>query len=379
MSFDFHNQLEPKHNDDSIYVYKKPGPIIKGEIDYSPLFYTDLEHSLRDKLYPYDYLRPINPITPIIWDELKPFKHNDKALLADPSNNYQNLLKSAVSVTHLTPKIGTEIVGVNLADLSNVQRNELALLVARRVVVFFRNQTKVDPYKLLELGRYYGKLHKHPNASLVKAYQQDLEEVLPIWSSIFKDPYDKIAPEKLWHSDISFEIQPPSYTFLKMLEAPNSGGDTLWTSGYVIYDMLSLGLQKYLEGLTALHSSVEQAQESIRYNAKPRRPPIETAHPVIRTHPVTGWRSVYVNPAFTKSIVGIPKSESDAILSYLFSLITSTHEAMVRFRWKTDDIAIWDNRSSTHFGSFGYYPERRHAIRVTPQAEVPYFDSKSTT
>lgn len=379
MTSDLHDTRESNDGIDLDGINQISNLVIEGETDYSSLFYTNLEQKLRDEFYPYDYLRPVHPTTPITWDDLEPFEHHDKALLADPTNNYKNLFRSAVSVKHLTSKIGTEVVGVNLADLDDVQRNELALLIARRVVVFFRHQTEVDPYKLLDLGRYYGRLHKHPNGPLVKAYQHDLEEVLPIWSCGFKDPYERIAPEKLWHSDISFEAQPPCYTFLKMLQATNSGGDTLWTSGYAIYDMLSPGLQQYLENLAASHSSFEQAQESLRNNNKPRRPPIETVHPVIRTHPVTGWKSVYVNPTFTKSIVGVPKTESDAILAYLFSLITSTHEAMVRFRWETDDIAIWDNRASIHFGSFGYFPERRHAIRVTPQAEAPYFDPKGTS
>ena len=101
---------------------------------------------------------------------------------------------------------------------------------------------------------------------------------------------------ELWHSDVTYELQPPSTTSLKLLTAPEVGGDTLWSSGYALYSSLSPGFQTYLEGLSALHSAVAQADGARAAGLPVRREPIESVHPVVRVHPATGWKSVYVNP-----------------------------------------------------------------------------------
>lgn len=179
---------------------------------------------------------------------------------------------------------------------------------------------------------------------------------------------------ELWHSDVSYELQPPSTTSLKLLTGPEAGGDTLWSSSYALYSSLSPGLQIYLEGLRAVHSAVAQADGSRAAGLPVRREPIETVHPVVRVHPTTGWKSVYVNPGvyplsirnpipcltvhphtlyphisawnpgFTRRIADVPKAESDAILSFLFSQISENHDFQVRFKWQPNDVAIWDNR-----------------------------------
>jgi sulfonate dioxygenase len=191
----------------------------------------------------------------------------------------------------------------------------------------------------------------------------------------------------LWHSDVSYELQPPSTTSLKLLTGPEAGGDTLWSSSYALYSSLSPGLQLYLEGLSALHSAVAQADGARAAGIPVRREPIETVHPVIRVHPTTGWKSVYVNPGgcslisqkpsihdhlptspdphcrlipqphlgilgFTRQIVGVPKAESDAILGFLFSQIGQNHDFQVRLKWEPNDVAIWDNRVCFHFSCF---------------------------
>ena len=204
-----------------------------------------------------------------------------------------------------------------------------------------------------------------------------------------------------WVSDVNqvtYEIQPPSYTVLKVLTGPprGGGGDTLWASQYAVYDLLSPGMQKYLEGLEALHSAQIQADGSIAIGRTVRREPVVTKHPLIRTHPVTGWKSVFFNPGkyipgassgysetstrcdmfwlwgkllsplrfvfvlelspcnrhadveipsgFVTEIVGIPKAEAQAIIYYLNELITTTQEIHVRFQWQKNDVAFWDNR-----------------------------------
>ncbi len=145
---------------------------------------------------------------------------------------------------------------------------------------------------------------------------------------------------------VTYEIQPPSYTSLKLLTGPprGGGGDTLWASQYAAYDLLSPGMQRYLETLTALHSAEMQAEGSRAAGRPVRREPIISEHPLVRTHPVTGWKSLFFNPGFVTKIVGVPKVESDAIIRLLNEVIATTQESHVRYQWRQNDVAIWDNR-----------------------------------
>jgi len=176
---------------------------------------------------------------------------------------------------------------------------------------------------------------------------------------------------ELWHSDVSYELQPPSTTSLKVITGPEIGGDTLWSSAYALYSSLSPGFQAYLEGLSALHSAVAQADGARAAGLPVRREPVETVHPIVRVHPATGWKSVYVNPGFTRQIVGVPKAESDAILAFLFAQIAQNHTFHVRYKWEPNDVAIWDNRVVSHTATFDFWPSTRHALRATPHGERP--------
>lgn len=347
---------------------------IEGDLDFSTLKLTKEQRNKQVENYKYKHLLPINP--EVEWPELEIYEYNEKAFLADPKNNYKNLLRDATKVKHLSPKIGTVIEGVNLATLDDEQKNELALLTSHRIAVFFKKQTDLDIHKQLELGRYYGPLHKNHVAGYPVVDGKELDEVVVVHSDSNPKFNTALAPSYQWHTDASYENQPPSYTSLKIFTTPNSGGDTTWVSGYVLYDLLSPFLQKYLEGLFAVHDDTEQTAFVVRNGRKPRRKTNFAKHPVIRTHPVTGFKSLFVTPAFTKYIIGIPRSESDAILKYLFNLIETTQDGAIRYTWEEDDVAFWDNRSSFHIAIYGFYPERRHGTRVTPYGEVPYFDSK---
>ena len=145
---------------------------------------------------------------------------------------------------------------------------------------------------------------------------------------------------------MTYELQPPSYTSLKLLTGPprGGGGDTLWASQYAVYDALSRPMQQYLESLTALHSAHMQAEGSRAADRPVRRDPVITEHPLVRTHPVTGWKSVFFNPGFVTEIVGVPKLESDYIIKYLSEVLATTQELHVRFQWRKNDVAFWDNR-----------------------------------
>lgn len=167
-------------------------------------------------------------------------------------------------------------------------------------------------------------------------------------------------------------------TLLKIDTLPYSGGDTLWSSGYTAYDRLSPAFQKFLEGLQAVHSGQGQVDEANRAGHTVRRDHWTAVHPVVRTHPVTGWKSLFVQHGFTKSIVGLPKRESDAILNFLFDHIAGGADFQVRFKWEENSVAVWDNRVTNHNAIFDYiHFGRRHGWRITPLGEKPYFDPKS--
>lgn len=409
--------------------------IIKGNIDFKDL---NAKNNFDTQSYKYRNFLPSFP--DLKWKALEPVDANDVAQpLAEAStagafsnDDYKNLFAKAREVKHLSHKVGTEIRGLDLNKLTDVEKRELALLVARRVVVFVRGQKNWTAENQIRLGEFWGTLHRHATTALPKAWaspekvqqivskrekkgsndsdsegtlgsdseneeSQEQEELSPYLLKnldklhvIYADgkapsrSYTSFKADKLWHSDVTYEVQPPSYTSLKLLKSPTTGGDTLWVSGYDIYDQLSPSLKHYVETHWAIHSAEEQAEDSRVAGRAVRRDPVETIHPLVRVNPVTGWKSVFVNPGFTHSIVGVPKGESDSILQYLFDLVAGSPAATVRYKWESEeegvnqygeyignDVAIWDNRSSVHSATYTFFPEVRHAIRVTVTGEKP--------
>ncbi|OQD91130.1 hypothetical protein PENANT_c001G04102 [Penicillium antarcticum] len=321
--------------------------------------------------YAYEDFLPRFP--DVHWPALEETPYEDKGLRGDPK--FRNLLRDACGVFDHNPKIGTEVQGVDLSKLDNAQRDDLARLIAYRGVVFFRNQKNFDINAQRDLGRYLGKLHKHATTSVPR--KPGLEDVHVVYTGDNSgDNRALFTPSFLWHSDVTYELQPPSYTSLKLLTGPprGGGGDTLWSSQYAAYDVLSSHMQTYLKGLTALHSANMQANDSKALGRPVRRDPVTTEHPLIRTNPVTGWNGLFFNPGFVTKIIGIPSAESDIIIKYLTDVIATTQEMHARFSWGEDDVAIWDNRSTNHSASYGFTPHRRHAVRVACHAERPVLE-----
>jgi sulfonate dioxygenase len=192
-----------------------------------------------------------------------------------------------------------------------------------------------------------------------------------------QSPLDSI----LTQPQVTYEVQPPSYTSLKVLSGPprGGGGDTLWSSQYAAYDMLSPAMQTYLGSLTALHSAEMQAQGSRNLGRPVRRAPLTTEHPLIRTNPVTGWKSLFFNPGFVTKIVGVPRTESDHVIRLLNEIVATSPEIHARFQWGEGDVAFWDNRVVNHSASYGFAPHRRHGVRVAVRAEKPYLDQESVS
>ncbi|KAI0649006.1 alpha-ketoglutarate-dependent sulfonate dioxygenase [Trametes meyenii] len=332
---------------------------------FNPFYSPNVDGNADDSDYEFAKYKPSFP--DVKWEPLGDIAVSDRGLLADPEK--KSLFAAASKVQHLTPALGTEISGIDLRQLTSAQKDELALLIAERGVVFFRDQ-EINIHEQLELARHWGPLHKHATTPVPR--EPGLEEVHVVYNDGSRRP-DSSAFSKieLWHSDVSYELQPPGTTSLKVVSGPPYGGDTLWSSGYALYSSFSPGFQKYLEGLTAVHSAVAQADGARAAGHPVRREPVESVHPVVRVHPVTGWKAVYVNPGFTRRIVGLPKAESDAILNLLFRQIAENVDFQVRFHWEPNSIAIWDNRVVTHSATFDFWPHRRHALRATPHAERP--------
>ncbi|KAG5362019.1 Alpha-ketoglutarate-dependent sulfonate dioxygenase [Yarrowia sp. C11] len=302
----------------------------------------------------------------------------------------------------VTPNIGEEFSSVQLSSLLESDDYEtlvrdLAVLVAQRGVVFFRNQDINDEQqkKLGELlGHLTGKpkesgLHVHPTEAPSSETGQEVLILQPdqgVLNQKFLQTTTRAA--KNWHTDITFEKVPSDYAILKIIKKPSSGGgDTLWASGYAAYEKLSPTYQKILESLTAHHSGQHfhavAKQSGHGIVTTPRGHPLNSGddlyadHPIIRTNPVTGWKSLYVNPIFTESINGLGWDESRSILDFLNQNLKENHDIHVRFRWNDNDVAIWDNRSTYHTATYDYSSTDRLGHRVLSCGEVPYLDENS--
>lgn len=227
---------------------------------------------------------------------MQPFEHHDRGKDADTS--YPELLSEKATVKHLTPKMGTEITGVQLSKLSLAGRDQLARYVAERKLVAFRNQdfASLPIAEAVEFGRYFGPLHIHPTSGSpagfpeVHLVHRAAGDTSP--STYFERNLSSVA----WHSDVSYEAQPPGIAFLYLLEKPETGGDTLFADAGEAYCRLSPAMQERLHGLYATHSAIEQANASKARGGVLRREPIVSTHPIVRTHPVTGEKALFVSP-----------------------------------------------------------------------------------
>ncbi len=267
-----------------------------------------------------------------------------------------------ITVDPLTPIIGAEIGGVDLARPSNHQLDEIHQALAAHQVIFFRDQDLTQAQHLA-FGRHFGPLHLHPAAPHAPGH--------PELMVIHADKDSPRANGENWHSDVSCDLEPPLGSILYIKTCPPRGGDTLFASMYAAYDALSERMQGYLDGLTALHDG-EPVYRGLYANYgvadKPDYPRAE--HPVVRTHPVTGRKALYVNRGFTRRILGIPRDESEGVLRYLYEHMENPL-FQCRFRWRTNPVAFWDNRCVQHHALWDYWPETRSGFRVTVRGERP--------
>ncbi|MDR3507149.1 MAG: TauD/TfdA family dioxygenase [Caulobacteraceae bacterium] len=263
-------------------------------------------------------------------------------------------------VKPMTARIGAEVFGIDLSrPLSNRQTVELKDAIAEHAVLFFRDQ-HLDHESHKAFGRLFGELAIHSSV----AGLDDHPEIV----AIHADANSKFVAGENWHSDLTCDAEPPMGSILYLHTVPEYGGDTLFSSMYAAYDALSPRMQAYLDGLTAVHDA-DHVYRPL-FPDVDRRYPCST-HPVVRTHPVTGKKSLFVNASYTTRITEVSKEESDAILNYLYQHCMNPN-FQVRFRWKPHSVAFWDNRCTQHLATWDYFPQTRSGFRVTVAGDKPF-------
>jgi alpha-ketoglutarate-dependent taurine dioxygenase len=270
-----------------------------------------------------------------------------------------------IEVRKVTPTIGAEIRGVDLAQpLGNQQFQEIHDAVMDNLVVFFRDQ-EITVEQHIAFGRRFGDPIVHPAASSTIPGHPEIRVVK-------SDENTVQATGEVWHSDLSCQPEPPMGSILYIKEVPpDGGGDTAFANTYRAYETLSARMKAHIEGLTAIHDSAHVYTRP-SYDTKADRELPRAEHPIVRTHPVTGRKGLFVNRGFTTRIVGLPADESAAILEYLLRHI-ETPEFQCRFAWRRNSIALWDNRCAQHRAIYDYHPHRRYGHRVTIRGDKPFY------
>ena len=264
-------------------------------------------------------------------------------------------------VEAITPSIGAEISGVSLNnDLNSATVEKIYSALIKHQVIFFRDQD-ISPETHLKLAESLGDIDPgHPVYPHVEGYQSIV---------LLRNDVDNKPDTNDWHKDLTFKSNPPFASILHGINVPKVGGDTLWASMSAAYDSLPDGWKKHLEGLKAIHDMGtfrndfynEGGIDSVNSALKKVG---SAVHKVIETHPISGLKYLNVNQSFTRNIVNESQGPSDHILQFLFQHITKP-EFQVRFHWKNNSIAIWDNRITQHYAVCDYLPSFRHIQRIT--------------
>lgn len=263
--------------------------------------------------------------------------------------------------------LGATVHDLDLCQpLSNQAVADLNSALLEYEVLFFRDQP-MQPEHHAALANHFGPPQHHQAYDHVEGFDQ---------ITILEN--DEARPSKIevWHTDMTFRQSPPLGSILHGVVVPEKGGDTLFASMSAAYNGLSKPMQSILAGLTAIHDFSYGFKESLAEPGGAERlaqmvadnPPVE--HPVVRVHPESGKRSLYVNPLFTVRIKGMTTSESDALLSFLYQHMV-TPEFTCRFRWQTHSVAFWDNRITQHKPVNDYWPAHRKMQRITIDGDQP--------
>lgn len=276
----------------------------------------------------------------------------------------------SIDIHPLSPALGAQISGVDLSrDLTGEQRNVIERALLDHQVLFFRDQP-ITPQQQARFAAHFGDLHIHP----IYPNVPEQPEVLILDTAV-----TDVRDNAIWHTDVTFLPTPALGAVLSAKQVPAYGGDTLWASGIAAFEALSRPMQMLLDGLTATHDFTRSfplerfgntAEDLARWEETRRKnPPL--SHPVIRTHPVSGRKALFVNDGFTTRINELEAAESEAILKLLFAHGTRP-EFTLRWRWQANDVAMWDNRVTQHYAVDDYRPQRRVMHRATILGDAPF-------
>ncbi len=273
-----------------------------------------------------------------------------------------------IRVEPLSPALGAEVYGVDLAGpLDEGSVAEIRRAFLSHLVIFFRDQA-MTPEQFLRFARTMGEPSEYPMVKGMDEYPEITE--------VIKKEDERVNFGGIWHSDTTYLECPPMATMLYALEVPPVGGDTLFANMHMAYESLSSGMQRLLEGLTAVNSAGKDIAAATRADRIRERPgdvgdSVPTAeHPLVRTHPETGLQALYVNPGHTVRIGGLSEPESAPILDYLYAHQTRA-EFTCRFRWRVGSLAFWDNRAAQHYPLNDYHGFRRAMQRITLAGDRP--------
>jgi alpha-ketoglutarate-dependent taurine dioxygenase len=276
-------------------------------------------------------------------------------------------MRSAIKVLPIAGALGAEITGVDLAtDLLDETVGEIRRAWLEHQVVFFRDQF-LEPADFLTFARRLGEPVEYPFVKGIDGYPEII--------AVTKLPHETVNFGGIWHSDTVYLEQPPMATLLIARQVPPYGGDTLFANMYAAYEALSPGMQHMLDGLRAVNSSAladvsKTREDRIRESGAESEREYLAEHPVVRTHPETGRKALYVNVAHTLRFVDMTEEESRPLLRYLFEHSVRP-EFTCRFQWRVGSVALWDNRCTMHNPVNDYHGHTRAMHRISLAGDVP--------
>ena len=274
-----------------------------------------------------------------------------------------------MKIDRLSPALGAVISGIDLnAALNDEAQQGLQAALVEHQVLFLRQQF-LQAEQQRDVAKLFGDLHIHP---IYPAHER-VAEVM-----VLDSHKQDLRDNELWHTDVTFIQTPPLGCVLSAQQVPEFGGDTLWASSTAAYAALSKPMQALLDGLSASHDirksfpaarfAITEADAARFEKAKQDHPPV--SHPVVRTHPVSGKKGLFVSEGFTTHINELTEAESEALLRFLFAHATHPN-FQVRWHWQAGDVAIWDNRATQHFANFDYGAAHRIMHRATVLGDKP--------
>jgi taurine dioxygenase len=279
---------------------------------------------------------------------------------------------SKIRVTPLIGALGAKIDGVDLREpISDEVFDEVNRAFLAYKLLVFRGQP-LDLERHLALSERFGRLFVHPYIEPIEASRHVIR--------LIKEPEDTVNNGGTWHMDLTFMKKPPKASLLRMVDVPAQGGDTLFCDLGAAYEGLSANMKSYLDGLKGLHTSAQLFGPTGYY--RHNRPTFSVSdevgeegfvalHPIVRTHPETQQKLLFINPPYIERIMGVPAREGSQLLDYL-SQHCASGEYCTRVRWETDTLTIWDNRCTMHYALNDYHGQRREGYRVSVSGDVPF-------